>query len=267
MIKQTFVYLLAVAWLLTMPGCIVVDNPYTGMAPGTWRAILQIEPNFITPNPKGKPLPEKMDMEYEDVTRGELPFLFEVSYLNPDSFQIAVQLGKEKLVWQDYALGRDFSTAKDTITFRIPETENYIRGIFEEKVFEGVWVFDKGNGVLDSLPLIARHGQGHLFSTLRKAPMTSASGTWSLQLDTEEAVEGSLKLTQAGNDLLGVLTWEGREYPTLSGTIQANKLYLSAFDGKDAVLIEAKITSESTLIGTVRKGKSGRILWQANKKI
>jgi hypothetical protein len=268
MTTQKITYLTGLCLFLLMSGCLVMDNPYTGMPPGTWRAILQVEPSYITPNPKGKPLPEKMDMAYEDITRGELPFLFEVSYPNPDSFFITLQLGADKLVLDDYAIGRDFSTAKDTITIRVPNSDNFLRGIFEEKIFEGHWVFETQAGVFDSLPLIARHGQGHLFTTLRKTPLTSVSGTWDLQLDTdlENAAVASLTLIQSGNALQGALNWQGRNFSTLSGTVQANKIYLSSFDGQDALLIEAKISSENALIGTVRKDNSGRILWQANKK-
>ena len=66
--------------------CFVVENPYSAVAPGPWRAVLKLEYVPISPNPKGEPLPEKVNLQFDEVTEGELPFNFEVIYENETDF-------------------------------------------------------------------------------------------------------------------------------------------------------------------------------------
>ncbi len=248
-------------------GCLVVDNPYNGLPPGAWRGVLQIEPSYITPNPKGKPLPEKLDMEYEDVTQGELPFLFNVNYPAPDSFVITLKVGATEILLTDYTVGKDYSTAKDTLTVRFPGTKNYIRGVFEEKILEGDWFFIDSGGRPTSIPLVARQGQDYLFTTLRKTPAGDVNGKWYMEIGVEEPnpEKAVIELRQQENQLSGILEWQGRRYEYLVGTIQARKLYLSSFDGRDALLLEGKLEDDGRLIGVLRVENSVKTLWQASK--
>lgn len=263
--KAAFIILAAAA--LGLPACLVIDTPYNGLPPGTWRGVIKFEPSYITPNPKGKPLPEKLNMEYEDVTQGELPFLFTVSYPSPDSFFLTLMLGGRQLILSDYMVGKDFSTAKDTITIRFPGSYHYIRGIFEEKILEGDWVFADAGGNEKRIPFTARQGQDYLFTTLRKPPAMDLSGVWSMRTGIEKDTTGDarLELIQSGNMLQGILEWKGRRYEYLSGTVQARKLYLSYFDGEDAILIEGKLDDDGALLGAMRSGKEEKTLWQASK--
>ncbi|MCB0643656.1 MAG: TlpA family protein disulfide reductase, partial [Phaeodactylibacter sp.] len=70
--RLPLLFLLSLLWLL--PGCLVIENPYSSLAPGIWRAVLELEPKFITPNKKGEPLPEKLNIQFDEVAGGELPF-------------------------------------------------------------------------------------------------------------------------------------------------------------------------------------------------
>ena len=56
---------------LAISSCLVVQNQFLGLAPGPWRAVLKLEFVPVTPNPKGKPLPEKLNLEFEEVSKGE----------------------------------------------------------------------------------------------------------------------------------------------------------------------------------------------------
>lgn len=255
-------------WAMLAPGCLVMDNAYTGMPPGAWRGVLQIEPAFISPNPKGKPLPEKLGMEYEDVSKGELPFLFSVTYPRPDSFYIVLSLGASSLVLSDYTVGRDYATAKDTLTVRFPGTANYLRGVFEEKILEGHWFYQDAQGQMQSIPLVARQGQDYLFTTLKKAPAADLSGAWHLKVGMELDEVPSpamLQLVQRENYLSGILEWQGKRYEYLQGTVQAQKLYLASFDGKDAILIEGKMGDNGQIAGILRINNTVKTLWQADK--
>lgn len=260
-------FLLAIFMISTLAGCLVIDDTYNGLPPGKWRGVVQLEPSYITPNPKGKRLPEKLNLEFEDVSAGELPFQFTVSYPAPDSFVIALHLADREIILSDYTIGRDFSTAKDTLTIRFPGTTHYIRGIFEEKVLEGDWFYTDSGGEEKSIPIIARQGQDYLFTTLRKAPEADVSGEWNLlvNIDTEQPDSARLVLKTEENALSGTLEWQGRRYESLTGTIQARKLYLSYFDGRDALLLEAKVMENGELYGAIASGGSGKMLWQASK--
>jgi len=248
-------------------GCLVVENPYQGLAPGTWRGVLQIEPSYISPNPKGKPLPEKVDLTYEDVTQGELPFLFQVKYPTRDSFEIEFSLGDKSMRVANYTIGKDYSTAKDTLTLFFESGGSFLKGVFEEKVLEGIWYFTDPAGAERQIPVIARQGQDYLFTTLKKQPAAVLTGSWNLQIGVEGAdlTSATLELSQKLNDLQGVLNLKGRRYMNLTGTIQANKLYLAFFDGTDALLLEGKILEDGTLTGLIRMGNYQKSLWQAIK--
>ncbi len=267
--KNPILPVLALVLSAGTTGCLLVENPYNGLPPGAWRGVLKIDPPYVSPNPKGKPLPEKLDMEYDDVTQGELPFLFSVVYPAPDSFYIIWRLGEQQLILKDYSIGKDYSTAKDTLTVRFPGTGNFIRAVFEEKILEGEWFFTRPDGSPGSIPLVARQGQDFLFTTLKKEPAADLSGAWRLSIgvegdDPEDAV---LELRQQENQLHGILEWQGRRYEYLTGAIQARKLYLALFDGLDAVLLEGKWEENGTLFGVIRQGNARKSLWQANKEL
>lgn len=260
-------FLPAILTIFILAGCLVIDDTYNGLPPGKWRGVVQLEPSYITPNPKGKRLPEKLNLEFEDVTAGELPFQFTVSYPTPDSFVIALHRAGGEIILSNYTIGRDFSTAKDTLTIRFPGTTNFIRGIFEEKILEGHWFYKDSAGEEKSIPIIARQGQDYLFTTLRKTPEVDVNGEWSLlvNIDSEQPEAAVLSLKAKENALQGTLEWQGRRYDFLSGTIQARKLYLSYFDGRDALLLEAKVMENGEMFGSVASGGSGKMLWQASK--
>ena len=259
---------ICIVWLsLQLSGCIVVENEFSGLPPGPWRAILRLEPNMVTPNPKGEPLPEKVNYEFEEVTKGELPFNMEVIYDTPDSFHIEIVNGEERILVDDITIGLDRATAKDTLIIRFPVYDSYIKAIYEEDILEGEWVVDNKDEPY-SIPFLALHGQDHRFTTLRKEPVMDISGRWSVTFGVEEGAErypaiGEFK--QEGNQLTGTFLTETGDYRYLEGSVQADKVYLSTFDGSHAFLFEAKIRADSSLIGSFRSGKRFRTLWKAKR--
>lgn len=244
-----------------------MDDPFTGLPPGVWRGVLKFEPSYITPNPKGKPLPDKLDMEYETVTQGELPFLFTVTYPSADSFYITFQLGRRQVIFGDIIIGRDFATAKDTLLIPVPGTDSYLRGLYEEKIWEGEWVFTDSTGTTRSIPFTTRQGQDYLFTALRKPPAEDFSGSWNMTLgtDPEKLESGRLELIHTENQLEAILEWRNRRFEYLSGTVQGEKLYLSFFDGRDAILMEGKRQADGTLVGGISTATERKTIWQASK--
>lgn len=261
--KMTF--WLSVLILLSSQSCLVMENPYPAMAPGSWRAVLQIDPSYISPNKKGEPLPEKLNLQFEEVTRGQLPFNFEVSYMEGETFVIDLINGTERIripADQIY-FGRDLATAKDTVRINFPLYESYLVGLYEEDTFEGKYVVSSRQNY--EIPFLAKHGESYRFTQLRKEPMMDVSGSWAVQfgLDTEEPFPGVGEFVQNGNALTGTFRIETGDYRFLEGSIQDNKIYLSCFDGSHAFLFEAKILPDSTMIGSFRSGKHYQTTWEA----
>ena len=249
--------------VLFYQGCLVVDNTFTGLAPGYWRAVLKLDPKMISPNPKGEPLPEKVNLEFEEVAEGELPFTFEVIYDNESDFHIELINGEERIILNDITIGRDLATAKDTIVIQFPVYGSYLRGIFEGNVLEGEWVVPNRGEY--RIPFVAKHGMNHRFTNLKKEPVMDLSGKWEtlFELDTDEPYPAVGEFVQSGNLLKGTFLTETGDYRFLEGTVQTDKLYLSVFDGAHAFLFEAKIRPDSTLIGFFRSGKHYRTIWEA----
>lgn len=252
-------------FLLLVTGCFVIENQFTGLPPGPWRAVLKLEPVPVTPNPRGEPLPEKVDLKFEEVTEGQLPFNFEIVYDTKDSFHIEIINGEQRIRVDDITIGLDRQTAKDTVTIEFPVFDSYIRGIFEENVLEGEWVVRNRENY--AIPFVAYHGQDYRFTTLRKDPVMDVSGKWEVTfgIDTDDPYPAVGEFEQDGNHLTGTFLTETGDYRYLEGTIQANKIYLSTFDGSHAYLFEAKIEEDSIMIGSFRSGKHYKTLWEASR--
>ncbi|MCB0585187.1 MAG: TlpA family protein disulfide reductase [Phaeodactylibacter sp.] len=255
---------LAVVLITGWASCIVVEHPFTGLPPGPWRGVLELEPRTLATNPEGKPLPQLLNLEFEEVTQGELPFNFEVKYTDEQHFYIELINGEERIKIEDIFIGRDRSTAKDTVVINLPVYDSYLRAIFEEDVMEGEWVVNDRDNY--SIPFKAYQGQSYRFTTLRKDPVMDVSGRWeaTFEIDSDKPYKAIGEFEQQGNHLSGTFLTETGDYRFLDGTIQKDKLYLSCFDGAHAFLFEAKILPDSTMIGSFRSGKHYKALWKAS---
>ncbi|MCB9081640.1 MAG: TlpA family protein disulfide reductase [Lewinellaceae bacterium] len=265
--KRILTYFLGGAILLSASGCFVAENPYSSLPPGIWRAVLKLDSRPVSQNPKGEPLPDKVNLKFEEVTDGELPFLFEVKYVTPDSFYLEIINGEERIVVTDIHMGRTKYLAKDTFRIDFPVFDSYIHGLYEENVMEGEWVvLNRGDNY--RIPFVAKFGQGHRFTTLRKTPAIDLTGRWEVTfglVEGEEPYPAIADFVQQGNELTGTFMTETGDYRYLEGTVQANKVYLSVFDGSHAFLFEAKIQPDSTLVGSFRSGRHYQTLWQAKR--
>jgi thiol-disulfide isomerase/thioredoxin len=247
--------------------CLVMETPYSKLPPGPWRAVLKLEPEFITPNPDAKPLPEKVGMEYDDVKSGELPFNFEVIYDNDTTFHIVIHNGPERIEVPaaDISFGRTRERARDTIRIDFPVYESYITGFFAGNVIEGSWVVTTRENY--AIPFEAHHGKDFRFTPLKKAPTTDLSGRWKTTFGLEEndPYPATGEFSQEGNHLSGTFLTETGDYRFLEGTVQGDKAFLSTFDGSHAFLFEAKILKDSLLTGAFYSGKHYRTTWEAER--
>lgn len=260
----TFALLFAISVLAST--CIVIPNQYSGLPPGPWRAVLKLESRPVIPNPDGKPMPDKVNMQFEEVTEGELPFNFEVIYDSEDNYHIEIINGSERIRVDDISLGRKPSRARDTVRIDFPVFDTYITAFYEENVIEGQWV-SPNRGPNYTIPFVATHGRNHRFTTLRKEPFMDISGKWEVTFapETDSPYKGIGEFEQNGNHLTGTFLTETGDHRYLEGTVQADKAYLSVFDGSHAFLYEAKILPDSTMIGTFRSGVHYQTTWEAKR--
>lgn len=261
--KYTSLILLTFFVSTLFSSCITVDNKFERLPPGKWRAILKLDNRPKIVNKKAEPLPELVGLKFEEVTDGELPFNFEVVYDTETDFHINIINGEERIRVDDITMGLDRATAKDTVIINFPLYETYIKAIFEERILEGVWVIpSRGNY---QIPFVAFHGEGHRFSTLRKKPVMDISGKWEVMfLEKDDPYPGIGEFKQEGNLVTGTFMTETGDYRYLEGEIQADKVYLSVFDGAHAFLYEAKIIGEN-MIGSFRSGKHYKVVWEAKR--
>jgi thiol-disulfide isomerase/thioredoxin len=244
----------------------VMPNQFNVIAPGPWRAFLQLTGKNSSPVKTKREFYKRDDkVMYEAVTQGELPFTFNVVYTTPDSFYLEIKNGDEIIKVDDITYGRDKGNGDDTIRIEFPIYNSYIKAVYEDKVIEGNW-YDK-NRKNYSIHFVAKQGQSHRFTTLRKAPIMDVSGKWEVTFGGEDEVPYSAigEFKQDGNYLTGTFLTETGDYRFLEGTVQADKLYLSVFDGSHAFLFEAKILEDKSMIGTFQSGKHYKTNWTATK--
>ncbi|GJM34601.1 MAG: hypothetical protein DHS20C18_36020 [Saprospiraceae bacterium] len=246
-----------------LTGCFVIENTFTGLAPGPWRGVLLLDGKL----PPGAKLQDPFNLKIEEVSSGELPFNFEVIYRDDESFYIEIINGEERIKVEDITMGLDKRMAKDTITIDFPVFESYIQGVYSVDVIQGEWVVTN-RGEDYRIPFIAKYGVDYRFTPLQKEPLMDVSGRWEVTFEAnseEEAYKAIGEFNQEGNELRGTFMTETGDYRFLEGTIQENKLYLSAFDASHAFLFEAKINEDSTMIGSFRSGNHYKAIWTAKR--
>lgn len=251
-----------VVWILAclplISACVVIDNAYTALAPGIWRAQLKLDQKI----PAGDYDPDAVIQDIEEVI---LPVLFEVIYDQEGQMSVIWQNGPERLVSKDIQWGRDKRTGKDSIRIDFPLYDTHISAWYEERVIEGYWdVHYKENY---RIPFVAFFGQGERFKTFGKEANADLSGRWQCTFDpgTPDAYPAVAELKMEGNKLTGTFLTETGDYRFLEGTAEGDAFSMSCFDGSHAFLFEGKMISEDSIFGSFRSGKHYQVLWSGRR--
>ena len=256
--------LLSLVVCILLQACLVMEQPYSKLPPGPWRGVLKLDPrkDLIQSTPRETPV--KADLDFEEVTEGDLPFNFEISYLTPDSLHMHITNGDEVIEIRDIRFKHDRATNKDTVLIKFPASDATLKALFEDNVMEGQYYSSPSD--LYPISFVARHGQNHRFTLLKKEPISDFTGQWQLAFRNDNAEKlGSMKLIQAGNQLSGSLHFDDLQYAHLEGTVQNDKIYLSMFDGNKFLLIEGKATTSTVIDGVMRNSIEDFITWHASK--
>lgn len=244
---------------LLFAGCLDVENSYTKLAPGTWRAVLELEPH------------ERLAMKKNEVTRvtedfhtADLAFNFEVKYIDADHFFIEISNGPERIRCDSIQFWRAKNSAYDTLIIRFPHYQSHIRAVVRERLMEGEWVVESKANY--RIPFKAKHGLPYRFTNMNEPPAADISGKWETTFGINEAKPEKAvgEFQQKGNHLEGTWRTETGDYRFLEGTVQGRRFWLSAFDGAHAFLFEGNIHGD-TLDGQFRSGNHFKNLWKAHR--
>jgi thiol-disulfide isomerase/thioredoxin len=259
--SSLFLALLAAA-ALSVAGCLTAEAPFTRLAPGIWRGVLVLEP-FALPASKK----DTVVILHDQFKEGELPFNFEVTYLDDEKFYVEFINGTERIRCDSIRYGRDRTQARDTVNIYFPEYQTYIHAEIRGGVMQGYWaVPQRGNY---RVPFYAKAGLAYRFTPLRDTPAGDLTGQWAtlfgIDKGRDEQEKALGEFVQDGNHLAGTFRTETGDYRFLEGTVQGRKFWLSTFDGSHAYLFAASMAQGDTLQGEFRSGTHYRTLWKAWK--
>ncbi len=238
-------------------GCLTTDNAFTRVAPGVWRGVLELEKFSIPVRDKDTIFTLK-----EQFKPNELPFNFEVKYLDDERFYVEIINGSERIRCDSIRYGRNRATARDTFNIYFPEYASYIHADVRGGVMQGEWVVTTKENY--RIPFYANAGRDYRFTSLNEKPVADLSGSWAtlFGIDTDDRERAVGEFQQTGNHLEGTFRTETGDYRFLEGTVQGRKFWLSCFDGAHAYLFSGNVHAD-TLQGEFRSGSHYSTLWTA----
>lgn len=239
---------------LFAPRCITTDTSFTRVAPGIWRGVLELEKYRVPVRDK-----DTVFVLHDQFKEGDLPFNFEVKYLDDERFYIEIMNGSERIRIDSFEYGRDRTRARDTMNIHFPEYQTYIHVEIRGGTMQGEWVVKNKDDY--RIPFYAYSGRDFRFTPLKQAPEKNLSGEWATLIgtDTENPEKAIGEFRQEGNHLEGTYRTETGDYRFLEGTVQGRKFWMSTFDGTHAYLFSGSARGDS-LFGEFRSGKHYRAL-------
>jgi peroxiredoxin len=245
---RTFALFAMMTYILFASGCVLGDQKIQELAPGTWRATLDLGDDKI------------------------LPFNFELSGTEGDTAKPVITLrnGEERIVVKDIS----FRHGKyDTIRIDFPHYDAYIEAVYEIDFMEGFYVLNTKENY--KIPFKAQFNQQHRFTNLQKPTHADISGKWEVTFFEDDSTESKAlgEFKQEGNYLTGTFLTTTGDYRYLEGTVQGDregnfdKMYLSCFDGSHAFYFEAKVEAggKKMVNGGFMSGSHYKVAWEAMK--
>ena len=252
-------YTLLAVLVISLGSCLQVPNQYTELPPGPWRGILKLSDMPVTEQTAILGEDEKI-LDYF-----ELPFNFEVKYIEDQKMHIELINADERILLDDISYGRDPATAKDTLQIQFSDFDSSLDAFYEENFIEGYWLVPY-RGKNYKIPFLAQYGNSHRFELKSKLDPVDVSGQWKtvFQFDTDDPYTAIAEFKQDANELSGTFMTETGDFRYLQGNVDGDKMMLSVFDGAHAFLFTAKYSAD-TLIGEFRSGSHYLCSWIATR--
>jgi thiol-disulfide isomerase/thioredoxin len=244
---------------LCLSSCLTTESSYARVAPGIWRGVLVLQEYKVPVRDK-----DTVFVLHDQFREGELPFNFEVHYLDRERFYIEIINGSERIRLDSIQYGRDRSAARDTFNIHFPEFQTYLHAAVRGNVMQGEWILPARGNL--RIPFYAHAGRDYRFTPLAEKPLTDLSGEWAtmLNIGSEHPEKAIGEFKQKGNRLEGTFRTETGDYRFLEGTVQGRKFWLSCFDGSHAFLFAGSIKGDS-LNGSFRSRNNAPTLWAARR--
>lgn len=261
-------YILFSLIAIVFSSCIEMPHKFEKIPPGKWRGELYFKTPKELIHKTKKLLTQKKDNagKMDEIPLGIIPFEFDVIYKeNSEDFYIEIINGKERIRLDDISYGFDKRVARDTMLIKFPIYQTYIKAAYENGVLEGDWHVPYRTKY--KLRFRANFGKNDRFNNLRKKPITDISGNWktTFKPGTDDQYMALGEFRQNGNQLSATFATETGDYRFLEGTIQANKIYLSTFDGSHAFLFTGTILEDGSIEGLFNSGMHYEANWIATK--
>jgi thiol-disulfide isomerase/thioredoxin len=203
---------------------------------------------------------------YDQFKPGELPFNFEVTYLDDTRFYLEIINGAQRIRLDSIQYGRDRTQARDTMNVWFPEYGAYLHAQIRGGVMVGEWIVPTKDNY--RVPFYAHSGRSYRFTNLTLAPLRDLTGNWAslfgIEKEKKEQEKAIAEFKQTGNHLEGTFRTETGDYGFLEGTVQGRKFWLSSFDGAHAFLFSGNVQGDS-LQGEFRSGHKYQSLWTSWK--
>ena len=156
---------------------------------------------------------------------------------------------------------------KDSLHIPMQLFDSEIVASLEKDELKGRYSRLKDGVVVASLPFQAKFGESYRFFKEGVAKSSkNVNGNWattfinSLTGDSTVAVGN---FSQNGNEVQGSFLTPTGDYRYLNGNVNGDSLFLSTFDGSNAMLFKAAIQPDGSLKGNMWSGVKGRKTWNA----
>lgn len=244
--------------------CVTTDHVFKRIPPGMWRGTLNLSDEIKTDLVDEKGALDK-GFKFDEVTDGELPFNFEVTYVNDSVFYIDWINGSERIKTDSINYGWDKKVAKDTMNIFFPVYDTYIHAVYEDGGLKGEFInLSKENY---KIPFKALSSKDYRFTTLKKQPVYDMTGKWPTSIGTNDSLPSPAigEFVQTGNGLTATFRTETGDLRYMEGTVQADKFYLSRFDGSQALLIEGKLSDKDHYQAILWSGKNPKEIIEGHR--
>lgn len=161
----------------------------------------------------------------------------------------------------------DIRYMNDSVYIQLPFYESGFHAkIKTNGDLEGIWVKHFGP-VIQKMPFTAIFNTSERFKITKKSEY-NITGRWSVNFtDKNNRVTLSVgEFVQNGSHLSGTFLLSSGDYRFLEGVVSSDSIYLSGFDGANALLFIAKINDAQHISGgKLYSGKSGLYSWIGEK--
>jgi thiol-disulfide isomerase/thioredoxin len=187
----------------------------------------------------------------------ELPFNF-VCEFQGTTQTLVIRNGKERIVVDEITYDGD------SVFINFPYFDSQIRGFSSGHDIDGKFI---NNTRVDKkvIPFKAKMFQDYRFTPKKEKPAINMTGKWKITFKEDDPLDalGIGEFKQTGNYLEGTILTPSGDHRYLEGTVQGNKIFLSAFDGSHAFLYNATINADSSMNGDFYSGIHWHQTWTA----